>query len=452
MFNGIRMNMLGDNITAHAQGYDYARYNFITKDTWPSTIDKLKDLNIRVIRFHQQPAPLHVIEAADEKGMLIIDESPVYAREYIRPTDKAGYIANAKTWLGPWIKARRNHPSIIMWSAENEMGAGWLNWMTSSEIKSLGDEIRRFDTSRPVNYDGDEDVGDAVVNFHYPEGYLNPPSGSIYSWESLVSSKPTGVGEFLTSYDVNGEENQWWHGIWVRGMRYGNFADIRPYTLNWAWQQTPDSLKVLNLKNCYAPIALFDKDYDDLGISPYLTGTYPILSEGETVDRTLVLYNDEFRDSVIAIEVLLKSGGITHAEGVAQFNVTLGNHIDIPISFQVPNIGGNLLEMVLTSSKNGVNKFEETRMFQVEDAGFNGTSSPAVVIEGGGASVRAAGARPSNPRPRIFFSGFSPFKSTHIPSQYPQADQQPGIIYDVNGRIVHSTEFNNIQTGICIIR
>ena len=76
-------------------------------------------------------------------------------------------------------------------------GKGWLKWLKDDEILALGNRVREFDTTRPVIYDGDRDVGDATVNYHYPEGYGAAHKGSIYRWEDrLHPDKPTGIVNF----------------------------------------------------------------------------------------------------------------------------------------------------------------------------------------------------------------------------------------------------------------
>ena len=139
----------------------------------------------------------------------MVAESAIYARDAVLENDKDKYLENSRVWLRDWVRGSRNHAAIILWSAENEMGVGWLKYFNSAQLLSLGEAIRKEDTTRPVSYDGDRDVGDRVVNWHYPEGYENSPRGSIYGWADRVQAdKPTGVGEFITSYGPNEAANK----------------------------------------------------------------------------------------------------------------------------------------------------------------------------------------------------------------------------------------------------
>jgi beta-galactosidase/beta-glucuronidase len=400
MFNGHPMTIMGTNIVQHSEFHDNQRYWYLSPESWNTTIDRLMQLNIRTVRFHMQPAPKYILDIADERGLLVMDESAIYAREYILKSNKKVYLENCKKWIEPWIKARRNHPSIIVWNAENEMGVGWLKWMTNEEIKSLGDEIRKYDKSRPVNYDGDGDVGDAMVNFHYPEGYAETVKGSIYSWANNVyKDKPTGIGEFITHYGKYGNENQWWQGTWVRGLRYLNYADIRPYRHDWAIIRSDMDEKMMNLKNGFSPVALFDKEYDDLGVDPLMNKNYPLLNCGDIVTRTLIVYNDEFADTLVEVEVLIKSTEIYQAlynytgertgkqkivaQGRRTYIVPLGRHFDIPYTFQVPAITEGFVDMFeieFIARKNGEVKFRETKRFSLRNLEYKSKSSTSVEL------------------------------------------------------------------------
>lgn len=366
MFNGHRLNLLGTSIVSHGEHYKHQRYRFITPDTWPQTIRRLKELNIRVVRMHQQPAPDFVLDIADEMGLMIIEESAIYARDYFDRNKKETYFQNCLKWIGPWIKDRRNHPSIVLWSAENEMGAAYIRWFSNNQMRELGDTIRLHDRTRPIIYHGDRDVGDTTINLHYPEGYEKSPSGDMYGWADKVSKeKPTGIGEFLTHYGPNGNVNQWWQGTWVRGLRYVGFADIRPYRLDWAWMKEQNTRKIINLRNSLAPRALFDKEYDRLGIDPVAYSKYPTLNAGQWVERTLVLYNDAFHETEIRIDITVRSDDQTYASGTRQFSLPLGEHIEVPYSFQVPFTSSQTLDVVLTTFKNDAIEFKEAKHFNV---------------------------------------------------------------------------------------
>lgn len=369
VLNGVRLNLWGSSMTAHAQGFRQARYAQVGRATWPATIDRLKRLNIRVLRFHQQPPESFVLDVADEKGLLVIAESAVYARSYLYGADRGTYLRNCARWIPAWVKAERNHPSIVLWSASNEMKHRF-RLLTSGEIRSLGDSISAYDPTRPVIFEGErDDIGGAVVSYHYPEGYENQPSGSIYGWDSLAhAGKPTSIGELLIDNGPNAEPNRWWQGTWSRGLRYAGVADIRPYTLAWAWTN-PDRPEVANLRNSLSPVAVFDSAYDDLGIAPLADRRYPPLPAGGQSRRTLVVYNDDFADSTVAITVTTRIGGRTYSTLDWTLSIVPGEHVAVPYMLEVPPDTGATLEMVLTASKGGAVRFRETKSFAIPPDG-----------------------------------------------------------------------------------
>lgn len=402
MLNGVRVNLWGDYLN-YGNGYYYpSELKLFTPTNWPNTLADMQKANIRILRLHSHPAPRYILEAADEAGMMIVSETALYGRPFYLDTfdassTKASFMENANVWIKAWVKAYRNHPSIVIWSAENEMGWTSLGDLEPAELKAFGDTVRLYDTTRPIGYDGDKDVGDTLVNYHYLEGYNKQPTGSIYSWANKVYwNKPTGSGEYIkTKVPSDGTEeekenvemNKSWQGVWNRGLRYINFTDFRP--INFWWTSTePTSLRATNLKNAYAPVALFDKRYDELGIEPFISGKYPTVDEGATLNRTLILYNDEYRNTSVTAEVEIRAnvtdpatgeGWTTFAKGTRTYTVALGSHIDIPVSFQVPK-SGTTMEVVMRTKKDGVKTFQESRKFTILQTGASGSSSDAVTL------------------------------------------------------------------------
>jgi hypothetical protein len=414
MYNGHRLNLHGDNFTHHfnpsyIQSNDTAAYARI--------IDRVKKLNINFVRYHTGPARPYVLDICDEKGLFVMWETPVYSRGYMIKANIPAYLENCRKWMEPFVKAARNHPSIIIWSAENEFGKNYIRAMTDSEMKSLGDAMTKHDPTRPINYDGEMDIGAETVNLHYPAMYLNRERGEIYSWDRFVHpSKPTGIGELFYGPWDPPERKAWCTAAWVRGLRYVNYAEFRVFTLAWTWMDSglvrtgagsggdlasdPNWEKRLEgdtpyaaLRNGYAPVALFDKEYDRPGGDVAFMKDWPRLFEGSRVNRTLILYNDEYSGTDITVRVKVVCNGKETAHGEKSFSLPLGEHVDIPISFQVPTIelarpggerpvvhNGMPATLVLQTFKGGVLKFEEPRTFLIRETDYAGPVSAEVTI------------------------------------------------------------------------
>ena len=378
--NGIRLNLIGTSLNWHSQFINTKRYTYMYPDNWGSTIDTYKSvLNHNVFRLHMEPTPDWMLDVADRKGMLIVVQSAImgWSPNYTdapSAADKPAWLSNCtESWIPQWVPGFRNHPSICLVSIENEAS----EYMTSNDIKAVGDAVNKYEWTIPKTANGDRDQGNLETdNRHYPEEYNLEPTGSIYSWTWIRSStKPINIDEFITDYGP--ANNVWWQGNWSRGLRYLNCASIQPYTTQWA-AANPTHTKEVNLANSFAPVALFDSSYDD-AIDPVAKKIYPTLAAGETSARTLFLYNDEYRGEKITVKVEVRSDSITYASGIADYTVGLGDHVAIPCTFEVPYVGGSTVDLVLATSKDGVQKFSEARRFNVTGTS-TGTSSDTVSL------------------------------------------------------------------------
>ncbi len=295
MLNGQRFNLLGDSISCHEQHRRYWAKRYFSCETAKETLQKIKKLNFNAVRFHQGPPQNCVHDLADELGLLVIAESAIFSRMDIYPPLSIGdtYMENAKKWLEKWIKDKRNHPSIVMWSVENEMYLFGFP-MKRELVYSLQEPVKQFDVitrpdgvktvPRPVNWDGDSSLLFSTssppigvdglinnipglfarltsaevypvetINLHYPAGSWGTTdpekewfSDAIANYEKfLVSDVPVGVGETLFDRRKKLEENfpgvtltqvKAMQSIAVRAMRIIGFDDIRPFQLHWAWQ------------------------------------------------------------------------------------------------------------------------------------------------------------------------------------------------------------------------
>jgi hypothetical protein len=415
MFNGARVNLLGDSIEDHSQRPRYWAQQYFDCSTARDTLQRIKALNINAVRFHQSPPADCVLDAADELGLLVIAESAVYARIDILPPFNRSeqYVANAETWIGDWVRRRRNHPSIVMWSLENEMFLyGFALGMNqvfplrlpAQEADSISrpDEVRT--AARPVNWDGDSaflwywfPADPPTVNWHYPNNryFTIAPDREWYDdalahFEPyLIEAVPSGVGETMVDRrDPWGEHTpdqvKAMQGIAVRAMRILGFSDMRPYHLSWAWhffypdgtehpfalyyhslytQEEKDRL-VKVIRESYHPIAVFDREYTRTPANLDGTlGRVP-LPASATVQRTLVALNDSFlpgRAQTISWSVVDEATGDTLAAGEFETQVELGGSEERTIAFDTPAVDApHALTLHLRSQMDGLPQGEFT--------------------------------------------------------------------------------------------
>lgn len=100
--------------------------------------------------------------------MLIIDESAFWASN-LNYFYNADFVRRTRGHIEEWVKRDRNHPSVVIWSMENEAltahcwfpnpgdGAATLAEFRET-MRSLVEVIAALDPSRPINGDGDGDL------------------------------------------------------------------------------------------------------------------------------------------------------------------------------------------------------------------------------------------------------------------------------------------------------
>ncbi len=163
--NGVRCNLRGDNqqeanFGTDAYGLDPG-FGPPRKGCagWPGAVDNLLRLNFNVLRIHQVPATPYMLDVCDELGLMIVDETPIRGSE-----GKQDYAEGRDHFIlavRDMVLRDRNHPSIVLWSAANEMF--WAD-QADHEIgmklaRVLQANAHELDGTRPVIFDGLMDIG-----------------------------------------------------------------------------------------------------------------------------------------------------------------------------------------------------------------------------------------------------------------------------------------------------
>jgi hypothetical protein len=215
--NGVKRRMLASSTWPVQEYVDPAEVRRRLKN--------VRDCNTIAFRLHTGPWAEAWLDAADELGVLIIDEAAVY-------TDGSGMYAykDARFWdnyhkhVEGMIKRDRNRASLAMWSMGNEILFMGANKYDKDLPKKQGDLVRfarTVDPTRPYTFEADHDPDDAydVIGLHYPHempwqrdypntadwlgkrvdteaggGMLGQQGTSGFLWNR---KKPLYIGEFL---------------------------------------------------------------------------------------------------------------------------------------------------------------------------------------------------------------------------------------------------------------
>jgi len=181
--NGQRLNLRGD--AWHYQGFVQQ-----TKDYALNWYKLCRDTGINFVRLHAMPYPEFYLDAADEVGMLIVDESAIYGSGKAMQADRPEFIENCRRHLQALVHRDRQHPSVIIWSMQNEMR--WVDGRDGykAAMKDLTRAMKELDGTRPVSYDGDNRLVDPtdmeIVSMHYNI------DGTVAGWDK---TKPLAFGE-----------------------------------------------------------------------------------------------------------------------------------------------------------------------------------------------------------------------------------------------------------------
>ncbi len=353
--NGIRINLRGDSW--HFQGAEQ-----MTKQYALNWYKMAHNNGVNYIRLHAEPHPEYYLDAADEAGMLIVDETAIYGSGKSMYAGNEHYLERCKAHVKRLVKRDKNHPSVILWSLENEM-----RWVDGRDIFKLHipemmKSITEIDPTRKIILEGDNRLlpySDTQVDtYHYNiDGtfeqwkrehplvigergglwYTCPQNASAYVGLSCYSNVYDTFRGFAAKekYFIEDARRKGVSGVSVFNFAY-YFARSMPneaIPLNWDSFEGPGvkpkkitkySLTINNglmpdypisipnptmeyMGSVFKPVTIIEREYN---ISFY---------DGEAISRSFDVYNDTRRHHSCRIEYNFTVNGEAIEEGVEQF-------------------------------------------------------------------------------------------------------------------------------------
>ena len=372
--------------------------NLLATATWPPSdlqntnqirqiLNDVKAGNSIGIRFHTQPWDEPWYQIADEIGLLVVEECAVWC-------DPAAYQLSAPTFwtnyaqhISAAVKRDHNHPSIVLWSLENEIlhcGGEKLYSGTAAELAAMGSIVKHLDPTRPITYEADLDPGGAAdaLGLHYPHEFpdyhvwpndaywMNQPiardwmPGGQWLWDH---AKPLYIGEFLwvpgtsaADFTILFGDDAYFNPAYYRNLSKGltwqmQIQAYRSYGVNGmsAWTEFEDPSivwGVFNLnpgsnylyqvqKAAYEPNAVFVDQYN------------PRFFAGATVSRSLHAYNDTLASGNFTLRWQAGAG----AWQSTTFSLPPAGKWQGNISFSTPGVSGSFpLQLELDNGANVV--------------------------------------------------------------------------------------------------
>jgi len=229
--NGVHHKIYGAALHTDAGAFGTA----VPLAAWERRLTELRKLGVNAIRTaHNPPAP-EFLDLADRMGFLVMEEMFDCWTVAKNPYDYHLYF---KDWsirdTTDTVMRDRNHPSIILWSAGNEIHDTPHPEIAIPILKSLVDTFHKNDPTRPVtqalfrpnvSHDYDNGLADLldVIGQNYRENeilkaHADKPTRKIIGTENThvreqwvaLRDHPEYSGQFLwTGVDYLGESRTW---------------------------------------------------------------------------------------------------------------------------------------------------------------------------------------------------------------------------------------------------
>ncbi len=301
--------------------------------------------------------------------MLVVEECAVWCDPAAYRLSAATFWTNYSQHISAAVKRDHNHPSIVLWSLENEIlhcGGEKLYSGTVAELAAMGGLVKSLDPTWPITYEADLDPNGAAdaLGLHYPhefpdfhvwpnEAYwMNQPiardwmPGGQWLWDH---SKPLYIGEFLWVPDTSAAN----FTILFGDDAYFNPAYYRNLSKGLTWQMQIQAYRSYGV-NGMAPYTEFEDPSIVSGVfdlntsSNYLyqvqKAAYepnavfvdqynPRFFTGTTVTRSVHAYNDTLATGNFTLRWQAGAG----ASQTTAFSLPPAGQWQGNISFNVPN-------------------------------------------------------------------------------------------------------------------
>jgi hypothetical protein len=209
-FKGSTVELNGKPIILKGDSWHFLGIPQMTRRYAWAWFSALHDAHANAVRLHAEPYPEFYLDVADEMGIMVLDETAIWASDGGPKLDSEAFWQDTKTHVAQLVIRDRNHPSVFGWSVCNEVKPVVTNvfhgppemLQTLYQHYSIWAEIvHRLDPTRQwISADGDGDGGGRLpVNMLH---YAGPDS--MMQAEKL--GKPWGVGEAGGAYYATPEQ------------------------------------------------------------------------------------------------------------------------------------------------------------------------------------------------------------------------------------------------------
>jgi prepilin-type processing-associated H-X9-DG protein len=438
MLNGRRLNLRGDGQqTPRSAGPNFRELGSLSeqiqglkdkkgnKEGYKTVFLCRKSLGLVYSRQHTFPPTPDYLDGADETGYFIQPEfNTAWGHDCKNP---APSVKDLERYGLPqyreWIKRDRNHPSVLVWGAENEYMLHYV-YLHSNYVGAacnllirLNDFINSLDPTRWATFDGDGCLGGSLtddgsagpaktINWHYQRGLAqgytlfpntcywmaDPKDSPGWSRKKPVWTDEAMDGEFIERWEpltIFGGENiykdppplgvcSWWPSDDGKsGYVAQAYSDAirmqmeawRYLGANWGndnyWQR-------VNPKYTGDPKQVVQRITRDSArscaplaviVKAYDHNFY----SQESVARELTVYNDMFHDANLVLDWTLVDGDKVKESGKIPLSLPAGESKKFTVTLHLPKVSvRKTLAFRLKLQETGTaNRFEEEKQYTV---------------------------------------------------------------------------------------
>lgn len=430
--NGERVNFRADN---YVQLSDPAGMLAFRKEYIKALFEVMKKCNINAVRLHGNPSPSSALDAADEVGMMIFNESATYGSEsHFRVTNPV-FQKNNLAHIRNWIQRDWNHPSVIAWSLANEFSP------PEEHARALYTLAKDLDPTRIVYFDGcgvkNTDVWCPHYNWDWTRTcqlpntayWFDDPAwvkrtlgtsreeldkpvfeGEFYNVETTATSQSTSVllGPKFSTTSTGEKRLLHFHALRyvAEGARYTGIAQINPFcliahfwsfaadgtTLTWpdptAPGVKPKQVGAMMVNPGFVPGPLYHHTPNHESVRFAYSPMYAYSRQyshtfwsGRKVSRRITCFNDDPRPLPKKVRWAVTIGDKTIAHGEHKVGSKIGFYDEFDADFTLPQVTARTDGVLaLTVDVGGQKAFENTLPLTV----FPVVSKTARTIDGTG--------------------------------------------------------------------
>lgn len=172
MLNGTPIRLLGSSV---ARELEWTNMPEVGRHSGRAALEFFKrHLNFNSIRYHNTIVPRPAALAADEAGLLVVNQTGLWsAMRHYYTNGAPELLANMKQQLAEWYRRDANSPSIVIWDVENEMLRDERTPEAERWVLGLGEAMRDVAPKSIVQHSGEAwfDDHQDVIHLHMQERY-----------------------------------------------------------------------------------------------------------------------------------------------------------------------------------------------------------------------------------------------------------------------------------------